>query len=141
MLLDNDELIKAISLFLVLFSVIIIVLAIVFVHTMPGKIARKRNHPQVEAIEITSLIGLLIFPFWMGALIWAYIKPFQINPSNFNEPEMNDKPEPASGDNATQPENIEQNPIMEQGQSSKRPVLPNAGTTKPRQSFEPNSDG
>ena len=56
-MIDNYEMIKHISLLLILFSVIII-----FVHTMPGKIARSRHHPQAEAIEITSLLGLLVFP-------------------------------------------------------------------------------
>ena len=84
-MIDNYEMIKTISLLLILFSVIIIALAIIFVHTMPGKIARSRNHPQAEAIEITSLLGLLVFPLWMAALIWAYIKPTQptLSPQNY----------------------------------------------------------
>ena len=61
-----------ISLFLILFSVIIIILGIVELHTYPGKIAEKRGHPQKDAIEATSLMGLIIFPFWMLALIWSY---------------------------------------------------------------------
>lgn len=65
-------LLNAISLGLVFFAVIIIILGIVEVHTYPGKIAKARNHPQVEAIEVTSLLGLIIFPFWMAALVWAY---------------------------------------------------------------------
>lgn len=65
-------LLNAVSLGLVLFAVIIIILGIVEIHTYPGKIAKARNHPQTEAIEVTSLLGLIIFPFWMGALVWAY---------------------------------------------------------------------
>jgi hypothetical protein len=42
------------SLLLILFAVIIIVWGIAVVHTLPGKIAKKRGHSQVEAIEITS---------------------------------------------------------------------------------------
>jgi uncharacterized membrane protein len=61
-----------ISLFLIFFSVITIILGIVEVHTYPGKIAEKRGHPQKAAIEATSLMGLIIFPFWMIALIWSY---------------------------------------------------------------------
>lgn len=61
-----------ISLFLIFFSVIVIILGIVQVHTYPGKIAEKRGHPQKDAIEATSLMGLIIFPFWMFALIWSY---------------------------------------------------------------------
>ncbi|MFC1720626.1 DUF3302 domain-containing protein [Pseudomonadota bacterium] len=63
---------ELISLFLIFFSIIVIILGIIKVHTYPGKIAKARNHPQVEAIEVTSLLGLLIFPLWMAALVWAY---------------------------------------------------------------------
>ena len=66
------------SLFLILFAVIIIVWGIAVVHTLPGKIAAKRNHSQVEAIEIMSYLGLLVFPLWMGALIWAYLEPVKL---------------------------------------------------------------
>jgi hypothetical protein len=64
--------IKLISLSLICFSVIIIILGIVKIHTYPGKIATKRKHPQKDAIDVASLLGLLFFPLWMFALIWAY---------------------------------------------------------------------
>ena len=60
------------SLFLILFSVIIIVLGIVKVHEYPSKVAEARNHPQQKAILACSLLGLLVFPLWMFALLWAY---------------------------------------------------------------------
>lgn len=60
---------------LILFSVIIIVVGIIKVHELPGEIAVRRNHPQAEAIRICSLMGLIIFPFWMMALLWAYMRP------------------------------------------------------------------
>jgi hypothetical protein len=63
---------EIISLGLIFFAVIVIVLGIIKIHTYPGKIAKARNHPQAEAIEVTSLLGLLIFPLWMAALVWAY---------------------------------------------------------------------
>lgn len=63
---------EIISLGLIFFSVIVIILGIIKIHTYPGKIAKARNHPQAEAIEVTSLLGLLIFPLWMAALVWAY---------------------------------------------------------------------
>ncbi len=66
---------KLISLFLILFAITIIILGIIKIHTLPGVIAKQRNHPQAEAIEITAYLGLLVFPLWMAALIWAYIKP------------------------------------------------------------------
>jgi len=75
---DNPEALMAVSISLILLCIIIIVLFIIFVHTMPGKIARKRGNPQAEAIEILSLLGLLIFPLWMAALVWAYLRPFTV---------------------------------------------------------------
>ena len=64
--------IEIISLVLIFFSVVTITLGIVKLHTYPGKVAEQRNHPQKDAIEATSLMGLLIFPLWMLALIWSY---------------------------------------------------------------------
>lgn len=77
-MIDNPEALMAVSLGLILVSVIIIALFIIFVHTMPGKIAEKRGNPQARAIEILSLLGLLIFPLWMAALVWAYVRPFTV---------------------------------------------------------------
>jgi hypothetical protein len=64
--------IQYISLFLIFFSVITIVLGIVKLHEYPSKIAEARNHPQRDAILATSVMGLIIFPLWMFALVWAY---------------------------------------------------------------------
>ena len=60
------------SLGIILISILIITLGIIKIHTYPGVVARERKHPQVDAIEVTSLLGLIMFPLWMGALIWAY---------------------------------------------------------------------
>jgi hypothetical protein len=75
---DNPQALMVVSVGLILCCIIVIVLFIVFVHTMPGKIARKRGNPQAAAIEVLSLLGLLIFPLWMAALVWAYIRPFTV---------------------------------------------------------------
>jgi len=64
--------IPQIALGLIFFSVITIIWGIVKIHTYPGKIAEARGHPQAQAIEVTSLLGLLVFPLWMAALVWAY---------------------------------------------------------------------
>ena len=66
---------KLLCLGLIVMSVLIIVIGIVKVHELPGQIAQKRGHPQADAIHICSLLGLVIFPFWMFALLWAYVKP------------------------------------------------------------------
>jgi amino acid transporter len=108
---DNPQALLAVSLGLILFALIVIALFIVFVHTMPGKIARKRGNPQAEAIEILSLLGLLIFPLWMAALVWSYMRPFTMpvtlvgNPTKGEAvPEPNPEPEPRSQPDATEEE-------------------------------------
>ncbi len=60
------------SLLLIVFSVVIIVLGIVKIHEYPSKVAQARNHPQQQAILVCSILGLLVFPLWMFALLWAY---------------------------------------------------------------------
>ena len=66
---------KILCLFLILMSVIVIVVGIVKIHELPGEIAARRKHPQAEAIRVCSLMGLIVFPFWMIALLWAYMRP------------------------------------------------------------------
>ncbi len=66
---------KILCLFLILMCVIVIVVGIIKIHELPGEIAARRKHPQAEAIRICSLLGLIVFPFWMIALLWAYMRP------------------------------------------------------------------
>ncbi|MGD2076599.1 MAG: superinfection immunity protein [Gammaproteobacteria bacterium] len=87
------------SLVLIVVAVIIIVWGIAVVHTLPGKIATKRGHSQVKAIEITSYLGLLVFPLWMAALIWAYIEPVKVKATietEEGEPESPQREYPAT---------------------------------------------
>jgi hypothetical protein len=97
---DNPQVLMAVSLGLILTCVVVIILFIIFVHTMPGKIARKRGSAQTEAIEILSLLGLLIFPLWMAALVWAYMRPFTLSVALADQggtavdPESAPEPEP-----------------------------------------------
>jgi uncharacterized membrane protein len=64
-----------VALFLIVLAVILVALGIYKLHGYPGKVAKARNHPQVAAIKALSIMGLLVFPFWMVALVWAYMKP------------------------------------------------------------------
>ena len=42
----------------------------------PGKIARKRNHPQAEAINVCGWWGVITMGILLPlAFIWAYTKP------------------------------------------------------------------
>ena len=42
---------------------------------LPGAIARARNHPQAEAINICGWMGLITLVLWPLALVWAYVAP------------------------------------------------------------------
>jgi hypothetical protein len=64
--------IPIVSLSLIVFSVITVVVGIYKIHSLPGDIARQRQHPQSEAITVCSILGLIVFPLWMAALVWAY---------------------------------------------------------------------
>jgi len=43
---------------------------------LPGRIAKSRNHPQAEAINVGGWVSaLLLFVLWPLVLIWAFTKP------------------------------------------------------------------
>ena len=42
----------------------------------PGKVARRRGHPQAEAINVLGFLGILAAGVgWLVALVWAYTTP------------------------------------------------------------------
>ena len=90
--------IAIVSLFLIFFCVITIILGIIKIHTYPGKVAEARGHPQKDAIEATSLMGLMIFPLWMLALVWSYsgavIGNLYDPPTKKSPPDKDTAPEP-----------------------------------------------
>ena len=69
--------------FLDIFALVVIALLlgvviwlVVLLGNMPGDIARKRNHPQAEAISALGWIGLITMGLsWFVAIVWAYYKP------------------------------------------------------------------
>ena len=50
-----------------------IVVVIVVLGSLPGKIARGRDHPHAQAVTVAGWIGLIFVAFWPLALIWAYV--------------------------------------------------------------------
>ena len=66
--------------FLDIFALVVIALLIgvviwlvVLLGNMPGEIARKRNHPQAQAITALGWIGLITMGIgWFVAIVWAY---------------------------------------------------------------------
>ncbi len=61
--------------------VLIVLLAAVLViagmvGAAPGRIARARNHPQADAINVCGWLGLITLGApWIVAMVWAYAKP------------------------------------------------------------------
>ena len=48
----------------------------VLLGNLPGDIARKRNHPQSDAISALGWIGIITMGIgWFIAMVWAYYKP------------------------------------------------------------------
>jgi uncharacterized protein DUF3302 len=61
------------ALVVIFFLVILLTAAIVALGSLPGKIARKRNHPYADAINVASWVGLALGIFWPIAFIWAFL--------------------------------------------------------------------
>jgi len=67
------------DIFALVVLIIIVVCAVgvlVFLAMLPGKLAKQRNHPQADAINIAGIVGLFTFGVvWVIAVIWAFMKP------------------------------------------------------------------
>ena len=81
---------------LVLLVLLVAAVAIwVILGMWPGKIARERNHPQAEAINVCGWWGVITMGLLLPvAWIWAYTKPIA---RPIEEQEPRGSPVPASG--------------------------------------------
>ncbi|MFA5955604.1 DUF3302 domain-containing protein [Hyphomicrobium sp.] len=60
--------------FILIFLVITAIVVFVAIGMAPGYIAKKRNHPWAEAVEVAGWITLICgFVLWPLALIWAFV--------------------------------------------------------------------
>lgn len=69
---------------------------VIFIHDIPYKIAKKRNHPNQDAFHIAGWVSLfLMHAIWPFLWIWAYwYKPEDnphLSPKKENEPDENEK--------------------------------------------------
>ena len=72
--------------FLDIFALVVIALLlavviwlVVLLGSWPGNIARKRNHPQAEAITALGWIGIITLgASWLVAIVWAYYIPSSV---------------------------------------------------------------
>ena len=63
------------ALFVIVLLISFAIWLVVFLGNWPGNIARKRDHPQADAITALSWIGLITGVGWFIAFVWAYYKP------------------------------------------------------------------
>jgi len=55
--------------------VLIVIFVCLLLAFVPGNIARSRGHANARAIRLCGLLGLVFFPAWIFALVWAYTGP------------------------------------------------------------------
>ena len=66
------------ALFVILLLVALVIWLVVLFGSLPGDIARRRNHPQAEAITALGWIGIITLGMgWFIAMVWAYYIPAQ----------------------------------------------------------------
>lgn len=64
------------ALFILIVLLISAVAVLVLLAMMPGRIAKRRQHPQAEAINVCGWCGILTMGILLPlAYIWAYTKP------------------------------------------------------------------
>ncbi len=65
----------------VILVVIFTIAAVIYIELagMPGKTARERGHPHVDAINLLGWIGLLLgVAPWLVAMLWARTQPLAV---------------------------------------------------------------
>ncbi len=76
--------------FVIALLLLVLVVIIVWLGSLPGKIASKRNHPQVDAINACSWIGLaMLGAGWPIAFVWAFLRS---GPMGADAPENGPEP-------------------------------------------------
>lgn len=64
------------ALIVIAILIAVVIWLVVLLGSMPGNIAKKRGHPQAEAIQALGWIGLITFGIsWFIAIVWAYTNP------------------------------------------------------------------
>ena len=64
------------ALIVIALLIAVVIWLVVLLGSWPGNIARKRNHPQAEAISALGWIGIITLgASWLVAIVWAYYIP------------------------------------------------------------------
>jgi len=70
---------------------VVVVLFIFAFAKIPGNIARRRGHSNADAINLCAWLGLIVWPCWVVALIWAHTG------ADHSVPKVQSKPPPPKG--------------------------------------------
>lgn len=66
------------SLFVIGVIIALVIFLVVKIAPIPGHIARKRGHPQADAVMALGWVGIVTLgAAWPIALVWAYTRPQQ----------------------------------------------------------------
>jgi hypothetical protein len=84
---------SGLDIFAIIVLIILLLAAVaiwVILAMLPGKIAKSRNHPQAEAINIGGWLGALFAGvLWPIFLVWAYTKPIRITQEEDTSSDLN----------------------------------------------------
>jgi amino acid transporter len=71
------------AMLVIILLIAVVIWLVVLLGSLPGNIARKRNHPQADAISALGWIGIITLGLsWFVAIAWAYYKPTPASGSN-----------------------------------------------------------
>ncbi|WP_196223349.1 DUF3302 domain-containing protein [Roseibium sp. RKSG952] len=91
--------------YLTFLALVIIIVAVFYViiklASLPGKLAKRNNHPHAFAVNLMGWFGFFVIYPWFQAIIWAYRDSYPVDVRNFpNAPEKTppDDPTPPGSD-------------------------------------------
>ncbi len=80
------------SLVILLIGLTLVFYTFVYIHDIPYMIAKKRNHPQVEAIHVACWLSLFtLHALWPLVFLWAVSKRNPIEVSVTDSQELEDR--------------------------------------------------
>jgi uncharacterized BrkB/YihY/UPF0761 family membrane protein len=50
------------------------IVGVVLLGSLPGEIARRRGHPQADAVTALGWVGVLFVVLWPVAFAWAFVR-------------------------------------------------------------------
>jgi hypothetical protein len=71
MLLNTNPLSAEVSVLIFVVAVAGLALALLWLGQLPGAMARRSGNPQWSTIRLLGWIGLVIWPLWVLAMVWA----------------------------------------------------------------------